>query len=30
LDEKFDASPVAVGKDLLLRGRAYLYCVAEK
>jgi outer membrane protein assembly factor BamB len=30
LDEKFDASPVAVGKDLLLRGRGYLYCIANK
>jgi len=30
LDEKFDASPAAVGKDLFLRGHAYLYCIAEK
>jgi len=30
LDEKFEASPVAVGKELFLRGREYLYCVAEK
>jgi len=30
LDEKFDASPVAAGKDLLLRGRQYLYCISEK
>src|SRR5256885_771393 len=30
LDEKFDASPVAVGKELFLRGRQYLYCIAEK
>ena len=30
LDEKFDASPAAVGKDLFLRGREYLYCIAEK
>jgi outer membrane protein assembly factor BamB len=30
LDEKFDASPIAVGKDLLLRGRQYLYCISEK
>jgi outer membrane protein assembly factor BamB len=29
LDEKMDASPVAVGKDLLLRGRQHLYCVSE-
>jgi outer membrane protein assembly factor BamB len=30
LDEKFDASPAAAGKDLLLRGREYLYCITEK
>ncbi len=30
LEEKFDASPLAVGKELFLRGRQYLYCVAEK
>jgi outer membrane protein assembly factor BamB len=30
LDEKFDASPAAVGKELFLRGREYLYCLAEK
>jgi outer membrane protein assembly factor BamB len=30
LDDKIDASPVAVGKDLLLRGRANLYCITEK
>jgi len=30
LEDKFDASPAAVGKDLFLRGREYLYCVAEK
>ena len=30
LDDKIDASPVAVGKDLLLRGRENLYCIAEK
>jgi outer membrane protein assembly factor BamB len=30
LDEKFDASPAAVGKDLFLRGREYLYCITEK
>lgn len=30
LDEKFDASPVAVGKELFLRGREYLYCITEK
>ena len=30
LDEKFDASPAVVGKELFLRGHEYLYCVAEK
>lgn len=30
LDDKFDASPAAVGKELFLRGREYLYCIAEK
>lgn len=30
LDEKFDASPVAVGKELFLRGHKNLYCIAEK
>jgi hypothetical protein len=30
LDEKFDASPAIAGKDLFLRGREYLYCLAEK
>jgi outer membrane protein assembly factor BamB len=29
LDEKIDASPVAVGKDLLLRGKEHLYCIGE-
>ncbi|MFN0138268.1 MAG: PQQ-binding-like beta-propeller repeat protein, partial [Phycisphaerae bacterium] len=28
LDDGFDASPVAVGDQLLLRGREHLYCVA--
>ncbi len=28
LDEKFDASPALSGKDLLLRGHEYLYCLA--
>ncbi len=27
LDDSFDASPVAVGKKLILRGRKYLYCI---
>jgi outer membrane protein assembly factor BamB len=30
LDDKFDASPAAAGKDLFLRGREYLYCITEK
>ena len=30
LDERFDASPAAAGKDLFLRGREYLYCITEK
>ncbi len=30
LDDKFDASPAAVGKDLFLRGREFLYCLSEK
>jgi outer membrane protein assembly factor BamB len=30
LDEKTDASPTAVGNELFLRGREYLYCIAEK
>ncbi len=30
LDEKFDASPAAAGRDLFLRGREYLYCITEK
>lgn len=29
LDDEFDASPVAVGKQLFLRGTKYLYCVEE-
>jgi outer membrane protein assembly factor BamB len=29
LDEKFDASPVAVGKELFLRGHEYLYCLTQ-
>jgi outer membrane protein assembly factor BamB len=28
LDDRFDASPAAVGKELFLRGRQYLYCIA--
>jgi outer membrane protein assembly factor BamB len=29
LDEKFDASPAAVGRELFLRGQEFLYCIAE-
>ena len=29
LADKFDASPVAVGSDLFLRGHEYLYCISE-
>jgi outer membrane protein assembly factor BamB len=29
LDEQFDASPSLAGKELFLRGREYLYCVAD-
>jgi outer membrane protein assembly factor BamB len=30
LDDGFDASPVAVGKQLFLRGYKYLYCLEER
>ena len=30
LDDPIDASPVAVGKQLYLRGEKYLYCIEEK
>jgi outer membrane protein assembly factor BamB len=30
LQEKFDASPAVVGKELFLRGKESLYCVSEK
>jgi FOG: WD40-like repeat len=30
LEDRFDASPVAVGKDLILRGRENLYLISEK
>ncbi|HJZ53387.1 MAG TPA: PQQ-binding-like beta-propeller repeat protein [Gemmataceae bacterium] len=30
LDDHFDASPVAVGKQLFLRGEKHLYCIEEK
>lgn len=29
LDDGFDASPAAVGKEMFLRGRQHLYCLAE-
>jgi outer membrane protein assembly factor BamB len=29
LDDTFDASPVAVGRDLFLRGERHLYCLRE-
>jgi hypothetical protein len=30
LEDGIDASPALAGKDLLLRGRQYLYCIREK
>jgi outer membrane protein assembly factor BamB len=30
LEERFDASPAVVGNELFLRGREYLYCLAQK
>ena len=30
LDDHIDASPVAVGKQLFLRGEKYLYCIEAK
>jgi outer membrane protein assembly factor BamB len=30
LDDKFDASPAAVGKELFLRGQRNLYCITDK
>ena len=29
LDEKFDASPAIVGKEMFLRGHQFLYCISE-
>ena len=29
LDDKIDASPVAIGGDLFIRGHKYLYCISE-
>lgn len=30
LDEKFDCSPAVVGKQMFLRGKEHLYCIATK
>ena len=30
LGDRFDASPAVVGKELYLRGREFLYCIAER
>jgi hypothetical protein len=30
LDDNFDASPVIVGDELLLKGMENLYCIAKK
>jgi outer membrane protein assembly factor BamB len=30
LDDRIDASPAVVGKELFLRGHQYLYCIAER
>lgn len=30
LDENFDASPAVAGKELFLRGKRYLYCIAVR
>jgi hypothetical protein len=30
LDDGIDASPAIVGKQLLLRGAKYLYCIEER
>lgn len=30
LDDGFDSSPAIVGKEIFLRGRENLYCIAEK
>jgi hypothetical protein len=29
LEDGFDASPALVGKELYLRGKEHLYCIAE-
>jgi outer membrane protein assembly factor BamB len=30
LDDRIDASPAVAGRELFLRGKEYLYCIAEK
>jgi hypothetical protein len=30
LDDRFDASPALVGKELFLRGQQHLYCISEE
>ena len=30
LDDETDSSIAAVGKELIIRGHQYLYCIAEK
>jgi outer membrane protein assembly factor BamB len=30
LDDRFDASPVVIGNQLILRGREYLYCISAQ
>jgi len=30
LDDRIDASPAVVGKEIFLRGHQHLYCIAEK
>ena len=29
LDDRFDASPAIVGNELILKGKAYIYCIAQ-
>jgi hypothetical protein len=29
LDDEFDASPAVVGDEIFLKGKQYLYCIAE-
>jgi len=30
LDDRFDASPAVAGDQLLLKGKEYIYCIAER